>query len=136
MADEFVVANVKEAVRLARAGKLDESFARYQALFDARQFALAPVDHQRQALKLMVTAKVPEPLSGAAISALQAAWRSLTRLTQVAREPQDYELLGLTHIALGDPKGAKQVFEIGLAAAHASNDAQWAGQLLKRISFL
>jgi len=137
MADEFVVSSVKEAVHLARQGRHDEALARYQALFDAPQFATTPVESQRQALKLMVTAKgIPEPLSAAAIAAFQSAWKAITALVQTCQQAQDYELLGLTHLKLGDPAGAKQLFEAGYAVALAQNDAEWSGQLLKRISAL
>ena len=137
MADEFIVSSVKEAIHLSRQGKHDESFARYQALFDAPEFASASVPSRRQALKLMVTVKgVPEPLSPVAVAAFQAAWREITRLVQAGQEPQDYDLLGLTHLRLGDPAGAKSVFEAGLAIAHGRNDAEWSGQLLKRLSTL
>jgi hypothetical protein len=137
MADEFIISNVKEAIHLARQGKHDESFARYQSLFDAPQFASAPVDNRRQALKLMVTAKgIPEPLSAAAVIAFQSAWQAIAALVQNGQEPQDYDLLGLTHLRLGDSTGAKQVFEAGLAVAHRNNDAEWSGLLLKRISSL
>ncbi|HEY3450037.1 MAG TPA: hypothetical protein VGK67_27035 [Myxococcales bacterium] len=137
MADEFIVSSVKEAIHLSRQGKHDESLARYQALFDAPEFAAAAVASRRQALKLMVTTQgLPDPLSPTAVGAFQAAWKMLTVLVQGGQEPQDYELLGLAHQRLGDPAGAKSVFEAGLAIAHGRNDPEWSGKLLKRISTL
>ena len=137
MADEFIISSVKEAIHLSRQGKHDESFARYQALFDAPEFATASVASRRQALKLMVTAQgVPDPLTPTAVTAFQSAWKMITALVQAGQEAQDYELLGLTHLRLGDPAGAKSVYEAGLAIAHGKNDAEWSGKLLKRISTL
>jgi uncharacterized protein HemY len=57
-------------------------------------------------------------------------------LVQSGQEAEDYELLGLTHLRLGDLAGAKSVFEAGLAVAHGKNDAEWSGKLLKRLSAL
>ena len=137
MADDFIVSSVKEAIHLSRQGKHDESFARYQALFEAAGFAAASAASRRQALKLMVTAQgVPDPLSSAAVAAFQSAWKAITLLVQSGQEAQDYDLLGLTHLRLGDLAGAKSVFEAGLAIAHGKNDAEWSGQLLKRLSAL
>ena len=49
MADDFIVASVKEAIHLSRQGKHDESFVRYQTLFDAAEFAAASPDTEVQA---------------------------------------------------------------------------------------
>ena len=137
MADDFIVASVKEAIHLSRQGKHDESFVRYQALFDAAEFAAASPASRRQALKLMVTAQgVPDPLGPPAVAAFQSAWKMITLLVQSGQEAQDYDLLGLTHLRLGDLAGAKSVFEAGLAIAHGKNDAEWSGKLLKRLSTL
>ena len=47
MAEEFLVSAVKEAVKSAREGRLVESFASYQGLFDDPRFAVAAPDDQR-----------------------------------------------------------------------------------------
>jgi len=137
MADEFIVSSVKAAVHLARQGQHDASFQAYQALFQAPEFAAATLANKRQALRLMVTAKgIPEPLSPAATAAFRTAQQTITVMVNGAPEPQDYDLLGLTLLKLGDTAGAKQLFDAGYALALARNDAEWTGQLLKRISLL
>ena len=137
MADEFIVSSVKEAIHFVRQARHDEAFARYQILFDAAQFAAAPIESRRQALKLMVNAK-PESatLSAPAVAAFQSAWAALNQLVEAGQQAQDYDLLAVTHLRLGDPAGAKQVLETGLAAAHGRNDAEGSGLLLKRLSSL
>ncbi len=137
MAEEFLVAAVKEAVKLAREGKPVESFARYQGLFaDPRFSGAAPAD-QRQALALLLNPKGSyDPAPPEAAPALQAAWASLSTLVAATGEPRDHELLGLCHLRLGDRAGAKQLFESALAIAHTRSDTELAGSLLKRISYL
>ena len=138
MPDEFVVSSVKEAVKLAREGKSQESMKRYQTLFEAPQFQAAPLDDQRQALKLLLNPKTAgtDAPGDAGIAAYKAGIVALQRILLASSEPKDHELLGLAHLKSGDPVTAKKVFEEGLAIAHSRNDAEWAGQLLKRVSML
>lgn len=137
MAEEFLVAAVKQAVKLAREGRQVESFACYEALFSDPRFPGAAAADQRQALALLLNPKgsyEPAPEEGGA--AHRAAWGVLSALVTATGEAKDHELLGLCHLRMGDRAGAKQLFEAGLAIAHGRGETELAGSLLKRISFL
>ena len=57
MANEALVSAVKVIVGNARAGKLDEAYAGYKALFASPDFRKYEIAERRQALRLMIHAK-------------------------------------------------------------------------------
>jgi hypothetical protein len=128
---------VKQAIGLARESRWDEFFTTYAQLFHAAEFAQNKDEDQRQALKLMImTRGVPAPTSQAGVQAYQAAWYAITRLINANNDPRDYELLGLTHLRLGDEEGARKIFQTGHEAAIAANDGDLCGVYLRHLSML
>jgi hypothetical protein len=103
MTKDDLVKQVKTIVALARGGNLDEAYAGYRALFSDPGFLAQRPEDQRQALKLMVHAKVQvrEP-TPAMIEAHRAALMPLTELVSSWGEPVDHELLGTCHVLLGN----------------------------------
>jgi hypothetical protein len=138
MANEALVASVKAIVTNARAGKMDEAFAGYSALFASPAFRTYEPADRRQALKLMVHAKgVPSPPSAAAIEAHRAAIEPLTEMVSEYGEPADYEMLGMCHVMVGNEEGAGVVFRAGLTIERERNaQSDLCGALMRRVSLL
>ena len=138
MANETLVSEIKVIVGNARAGKLDEAYAGYKALFASPAFRKYDAADKRQALKLMVHAKgVPDPPTPAMVEAHRAAIEPLTELVSEHNEPADYEMLGMCHVALGNIDGAGTVFRAGLALERERNaQSDLCGAFMKRISMI
>jgi hypothetical protein len=138
MADESFVSAVKAVVAHARAGKLDDAYVGYRALFSGKAFKEAEAKDQRQALRLMIHAKgAPAPPTPAMIEAHRAAIEPLTDLVSREGEPADFEMLGMCHVAVGNEQGAGSVFRAGLAIERERNaQSDLCGALMKRISML
>ncbi|MGH7293986.1 MAG: hypothetical protein ACRELB_03585 [Polyangiaceae bacterium] len=138
MANEALVSTVKSIVANARAGKLDESYAGYRALFASPGFGTYEPHDQRQALRLMVHAKgMPDPLPPAGVEAHRAAIAPLAALVAKHGEPADHEMLGMCHVVVGDEASAATVFRAGLAIERERNaQSDLCGTLMKRVSML
>ena len=128
-------AAVKSAIGLARETRWDEFYSVYGQLFASPEFPQNKPEDQRQALKLMIMTKgLPAPTSQAGIYAYQSAWYALSRLVAEMRQPLDYELLGITHLRLGDEPGAQKVFLAGLEISQAANDGDTCGVFLRHLA--
>jgi len=138
MANEALVSAVKVIVGNARAGKLDEAYAGYKALFASPGFRKYELAERRQALRLMIHAKgVPDPPTPAMAEAHRAAIEPLTELVSEHGEPADYEMLGMCHVAVGNIDGAGAVFRAGLAIERERNaQSDLCGAFMKRISMI
>jgi hypothetical protein len=138
MPNETLVSTVKAIVSNARAGKLEEAYAGYRALFSSSDFRSYEPSERRQALRLMVHAKgVPDPPTSAMVEAHRAALEPLTELVSQDGDPADYEMLGMCHVAVGNEQGAGAVFRAGLAIERERNaQSDLCGALMKRISML
>ena len=138
MANEALVSAVKVIVGNARAGKLDEAYAGYKALFASPDFRKYEAAERRQALRLMIHAKgVPDPPTPAMVEAHRAAIEPLTELVSEHGEPADYEMLGMCHVAVGNIDGAGTVFRAGLAIERERNaQSDLCGAFMKRISMI
>ena len=138
MSKEALVATVKTIVGLSKAGKADEAFAGYSALFSSPDFKLNRPEDQRQALRLLVHAKgSPEKPSPGMVEAHRSALGPLTELVSVHDDPADYEMLGMCHVVLGNDENASNVFKAGLAIERAkSPGSDLCGALMRRISLL
>jgi hypothetical protein len=138
MANEVLVSTVKGIVASARAGKMEEAYAGYRALFSSPSFAAYEPNDQRQALRLMVHAKgVPDPLPPAGVEAHRAALAPLGTLIGRHKEPGDYEMLGMCQVAVGDEAAAGLTFREGLALERERNaQSDLCGALMKRVSML
>ena len=137
MANEALVHAVKEIVSLARSGKLEDAYQRYEKLFGGAEFASYKPDEQRQALKLMILAKGVSGSNPAVAAAHRAALGPLSKLTADHGEPADFEMLGLCHLAGGDEAKASEVFRAGLTIERERNpQSGLCGALMKRVSLL
>jgi len=136
MANEALVAAVKEIVALGRAGQLDEAYRRYQDLFTLKAFQQSKPEDQRQVLKMMILAKnTPNPPSEAMLDAHRAAVGPLTEMVSTLSEPADHELLGACHVVLGNIDAASAIFKAGLAIERQRDPGSTlCGQLMKRVS--
>ncbi|MFO0590995.1 MAG: hypothetical protein U0441_25855 [Polyangiaceae bacterium] len=138
MSKDDLVRSIKLIVQLARDGKLDEAYGLYCSMFaDPTFLALRPED-QRQALKLMVHAKIhmrePTP---AVVEAHRAALMPLTELVSTYGEPGDHELLGSCHALLGNHESASRIYRAGLAIERERNPgSDLCGELMKKISLI
>lgn len=138
MTKDDLVKQVKVIVALAREGKLDQAYEGYRALFSDPGFLGQRPEDQRQALKLMVHAKVAvrEP-TPAMIAAHRAAVMPLTELVSNYGEPVDHELLGTCHVMLGNHESASAIYRAGLAVERERNPgSDLCGELMKKISLI
>ena len=137
MDKEALVGAVKEIVTLARSGDAEASFDGYSALFSRPDFVDGQPQDQRQALKLLVLAKRTGPKSEKLIAAHRAAIAPLTDLVSKHNEPEDYEMLGLCHLAIGNEAAAANMFREGLTLERAKNaGSDLCGRLMTRVSSL
>ena len=136
MANEALVTKVKSILSLARANKLDESYAGYKELFSSAEFSGFRPEDQRQALRLMVLAKRVKA-TPAVIDAHRAALVPLTELVSAHGDAGDHEMLGVCHVVLGNEDSARAIFKTGLAIERQRDGASdLCGSLLTRISML
>lgn len=138
MTKDDLVKQVKAIVSQAREGRLDDAYTGYRALFSDPGFIEQRPEDQRQALKLMVHAKVAvrEP-TPAMIEAHRAALMPLTELVSRYGEPVDHELLGSCHVLLGNHQSASAIYRAGLAIERDRNPgSDLCGELMKKISLI
>jgi hypothetical protein len=115
MANEALVAAIKDIMGLAKAGKADEAYAAYAQLFASAAFAEYRPEDQRQALKLMVLAKgIPSPTPPTILAAHGVAQGRIQALVDAHKEPQDYEMLGMCQVRAGNEAAAALSFKSGL----------------------
>jgi hypothetical protein len=138
MSKEALVAAVKNAVGLTRAGKHEEAFVAYGKLFAMRGFMENRAEDQRQALKLLILAKRPGvKTTESLLNAHRAALEPLTELVSRHNEPEDYEMLGACHALLGNEKSAATIFRQGLNIERERNaGSDLCGSLMTRLSAL
>ena len=137
MSKEALVGAVKEIVTLARSGDAEASFDGYKALFERPDFSDNRPEDQRQALKLLVLAKRTGAKSEKLIDAHRSAIAPLTDLVSKQYEPEDYEMLGICHLTIGNEKAAATMFQEGLTLERARNaGSDLCGRLMTRVSSL
>lgn len=130
-----MVARVKEIVLQARGGDVEGSFVGYQELFSSPDFVQNRPEDMRQALKLFVLAKRTGKPSEKLLAAYRAAIAPLTELVSTQNEPEDYEMLGLCHLNIGNDQAASNMFREGLQLERARNAASdLCGRLMSRLS--
>jgi hypothetical protein len=137
MSKEALVGAVKEIVTLARSGDAEGSFDGYKALFERPDFSENRPEDQRQALKLLVLAKRTGAKSEKLVEAHRSAIAPLTDLVSKHNEPEDYEMLGICHLTIGNEKAAANMFQEGLTLERARNaGSDLCGRLMTRVSSL
>jgi hypothetical protein len=137
MSKEALVGAVKEIVTLARSGDAEGSFDGYKALFTGPIFAANRPEDQRAVLKLLILAKRGGAKSDKLIEAHRAAIAPLTDLVSTLSEPEDYEMLGICHLVIGNEAAAANLFREGLTLERARNaGSDLCGRLMTRVSSL
>jgi hypothetical protein len=138
MSKEALVAAVKNAVALSRAGKHEEAFVAYGALYQSPTFMENRPEDQRQALKLLILAKRPGMKNTENLyAAHRAALEPLTELVSRYNEPEDYEMLGACHALLGNEANAAAIFKEGINIERGRNaGSDLCGSMMTRLSAL
>jgi len=132
---EPLVTALKKIVTLSKNGRADDAYREYEALFASETFSSYTPEEQRQALKLMVLAKGHGGSAAAVEAAHRAALARIEDLARTSEEAQDQELLGVTHLALGDEASATAAFQAGLAVERAKNpQSELIATLMRRVS--
>jgi hypothetical protein len=136
--NEALVTALKKILTLSKNGRMAEAYEEYEQLFSAAAFAGYRPEEQRQALKLMVLAKAHPTDNEAVRKAHRAALIRLKVLVQQdSSEPADQELLGVTHLFLGDERAASAAFQAGLDVERVRNpQSELIATLMRRVSQL
>lgn len=135
MSKEALVQAVKQIMAQARGGDAEGSFDAYARLYASPEFSANKPDDQRQALKLLVLAKRQGPPSDRLVAAHRAAIPALTELVSTLNEPEDFEMLGLCHLLIGNEQAASNMFRQGLTLERDRNPASdLCGRLMTRVA--
>jgi hypothetical protein len=135
MSKEALVGAVKTIMSTARGGDVEKSYDGYKELFSQPWFTQNKPEDMRQALKLLVLAKRSGKPSDKLVDALRAAIAPLTELVSTLNEPEDYEMLGICHLGIGNEQAASNMFRQGLTLERARNPASdLCGRLMTRVS--
>jgi hypothetical protein len=133
--NEELVTALKKILTLSKNGRADDAYREYAALFSSDAFAKYRPADRRHALRLMVLAKSHPAAADEVKAAHRAALPRIDALVSSEGEAQDQELLGLTHLALGDEKAATAAFQAGLTLERAKNpQSELVATLMRRIS--
>ena len=135
MSKEALVGAVKTIMATARGGDAEKSYDGYKELFSQPWFTQNKPEDMRQALKLLVLAKRTGAPSPKLIEAHRAAIPALTELVSTLNEPEDYEMLGICHLLIGNDQAASNMFRQGLTLERERNAASdLCGRLMTRVS--
>ena len=135
MSKEFLVGSVKTIMGQQRGGDQEGAFDGYSKLFAAPEFLANKPEDMRQALKLLILAKRHGTPSAKLIEAHRAAIPALTELVSTHNEAEDYEMLGICHLHIGNDQAASNMFRQGLALERAKNPASdLCGRLMTRVA--
>ena len=135
MSKEFLVGAVKQVMAQSRSGDVEGSMDGYAKLFAAPEFMANRPEDMRQALKLLILAKRFGAQSAKVVEAHRAAIPALTELVSTHNEAEDYEMLGICHLLIGNEQAASNMFRQGLALERAKNAASdLCGRLMTRVS--
>lgn len=135
MSKEALVAAVKQAMTTARSGDNEGSYTLYRDLYASPDFTQNRPEDQRQALKLLILQKRGGSPSEGLIDAHRAAVAPLTELVSTLNEPDDYEMLGICHLLLGNEEAASNFFRRGLTLERDRNPASdLCGRLMTRVA--
>ena len=135
MSKEALVGAVKQIMALSRSGDVEGSYDGYGKLYAMAEFAANKPEDQRQALKLLILAKRQGQPTQKLIEAHRAAIPALTELVSTLEEPEDYEMLGICHLMIGNDEAASNMFRHGLTLERERNAASdLCGRLMTRVS--
>ena len=137
MSKEALVNAVKQIMSQSRGGDVEGSFDGYAALFSSPEFPANKPEDMRQALKLLILQKRHGQASEKLIAAHRAAIPALTELVSSHNEPEDYEMLGICHLIIGNEEAASNMFRQGLTLERERNAASdLCGRLMTRVAAL
>jgi hypothetical protein len=135
MSKEALVGAVKTIMATARGGDVEKSYDGYKELFAAPWFTQNKPEDMRQALKLLVLAKRTGQATPALVDAHRAAIAPLTELVSTLNDPEDYEMLGICHLLIGNEEAASNMFRQGLTLERDRNPASdLCGRLMTRVA--
>jgi hypothetical protein len=135
MSKEALVAAVKQIMSQQRGGDVEGAYEGYGRLYASPEFSANKPEDQRQALKLLILAKRQGQPSTKLVEAHRSAIPALTELVSTLEEPEDYEMLGLCHLLIGNDQAASNMFRQGLTLERARNPASdLCGRLMTRVS--
>lgn len=135
MSKDALKESLKVIMSQARGGDVEGSYDGYKALFGDPIFAANTPQDQRQVLKLLVLAKRSGEASQKLKDALRAAIGPLTELVSTHNDPEDYEMLGVCHLVVGNEDAASNMLRQGLALERERNpQSDLCGRLMTRIS--
>ncbi len=135
MSKEFLVNSVKAIMSTQRGGDKEGSYDGYAKLYAAPEFGANKPEDQRQALKLLILSKRHGNPSAGLVEAYRAAIPALTELVSTLNEAEDYELLGICHLLIGNDQAASNMFRQGLTLERAKNPASdLCGRLMTRVA--
>lgn len=135
MSKEALKDALKQIMAQARSGDAEGSYDGYKALFGDPIFAANKPEDQRQVLKLLVLAKRTGQPSAKLVEAHRAAIPALTELVSRYNEPEDYEMLGVCHLLVGNEEAASNMLRQGLSLEREKNpQSDLCGRLMTRVS--
>jgi len=135
--NEPLVGALKKIALLSRSGRVEEAYREYETIFSSTAFEDYRPDDQRQALRLMVFAKSPPPVTDIVREAHRAALGRIEALIKVLEDPADYEVLGVTQLTLGNDAAALEAFSKALNLERVKNpQSELCGNLMKRVAAL
>lgn len=135
MSKEALVTAVKQIMAQSRGGDVEGSYDGYAALYGTPDFGANKPEDQRQALKLLILAKRHGTPSPRLVEAHRAAIPALTELVSTVEDPEDYEMLGICHLLIGNDMAASNMFRQGLTLERARNPASdLCGRLMTRVA--
>ncbi len=135
MSKEALVGAVKQIMAQSRGGDVEGSYDAYAALYATSDFAANKPEDQRQALKLLILAKRHGQPSPKLVEAHRSAIPVLTELVSTLEDPEDYEMLGLCHLLIGNEQAASNMFRQGLTLERGKNPASdLCGRLMTRVA--
>lgn len=135
MSKDALIAAVKHINVLQASNETEKTYSAYKELFTAPWFAGNKPEHQRQALKMLVLAKRYGDQPASLTDALRSAIPTLTELVSTRNDPEDYEMLGVCHLAIGNETAASNMFREGLTLERARNPASdLCGRLMTRVA--
>ena len=135
MSKEALKDALKQIMGQARSGDVEASYDGYRALFGNPMFAQNKPEDQRQVLKLLILAKRTGQPSEKLIEAHRAAIPPLTELVSAHNDPEDYEMLGVCHLLVGNEEAASNMFRQGLTLERERNpQSDLCGRLMTRVS--
>lgn len=135
MTKDELVAAVKAIVAVSRSGDHDASFRTYRELFQRPGFTTLRPEDQRATLRLLILAKRSGAAGADLVEAHRAALGPLTELVSSLNDPEDYEMLGICHLLLGNEQGASNIFKTGLQLERErSPQSDLCGRLMTRLS--